>query len=241
MLLYGHRGARGEAPENTLAGFRHLRDLDIHRVELDLRLSKDQQLMVLHDKTLERTIQKAVGPVSDFTAAELEKLEAKQTLTQFKEGLEVPTLHNVLAEWSDLKSIQLEVKPASPTDLPIIAKQLQKLISEFSLEHKAIITSSHTGFLTESRRVNKGIDHGLVADRFVYNPVSVAHRLKCSYLIANWRIVNEALVNKAISKDLLISSWTVNRLPKAVELKELRIHSLITDVPKQLRGVCDFD
>lgn len=241
MLLYGHRGARGEAPENTLAGFRHLRDLDIQRVELDLRLSKDQQLMVLHDKTLERTILKAEGPVSDFTAEELAKLEAKQTLTHFKEGLEVPTLHSVLAEWPELRSIQLEVKPASKQDLPIIADKLQELISEFSLQDKAIITSSHTGFLSQSRKVNKGIDHGLVADRYVYNPVGVAHRLRCRYLIANWRIVNSALVNKADSKDLLISSWTVNNLPTAHQLKELQIHSLITDVPKQLRGICDFD
>ena len=55
MLIYGHRGARGEAPENTLASFASALQAGVTRVELDLHLSADHQLMVIHDPTLQRT------------------------------------------------------------------------------------------------------------------------------------------------------------------------------------------
>ncbi|HET8705537.1 MAG TPA: glycerophosphodiester phosphodiesterase family protein, partial [Pseudomonadales bacterium] len=67
MELFGHRGARNEAPENTLAGFRYLRTLDIHKVELDIRLSKDDELIVIHDITLDRTTDKT-GAITELTA-----------------------------------------------------------------------------------------------------------------------------------------------------------------------------
>ena len=54
-LIYGHRGARAEAPENTLPSFQKALDAGVTRVELDLHLSADQQLMVIHDPTLKRT------------------------------------------------------------------------------------------------------------------------------------------------------------------------------------------
>ena len=244
MLLYGHRGARAEAPENTLAGFRHLRSLGIHRVELDLRLSKDQQLVVLHDKTVERTMLKQPkfkqqSAASQFTTKQLAKMKAKQSASNFKDGLGVPTIREVIAEWPELESIQLEVKPARRSDLPIIADQLAQLIADYSLEKTAIITSSHQGFLAVSKRVNQKISHGLVADKFTYNPVGKCKRLRCDYLIANWKIVNQRLVRKAHQNNLTISSWTVNHLPIAKDLRDLGIHSLISDVPKQMRYICD--
>ena len=55
MHLFGHRGARHEAPENTLAGFAHLRQLGIHRVELDVRLSAAGIPVIIHDETVDRT------------------------------------------------------------------------------------------------------------------------------------------------------------------------------------------
>ena len=75
MIVYGHRGARGEAPENTIAGCRHAFERGARHLEIDLRLSKDQQLVVLHDDRLRRTA--AVrGKVSHYTAKELAALDA---------------------------------------------------------------------------------------------------------------------------------------------------------------------
>src|SRR5439155_21621382 len=77
MLLFGHRGARGEAPENTLAGFAHARRAGVAAFELDVRPTADGRLAVIHDATVDRTTN-ATGAVSDFTAADLARLDARR-------------------------------------------------------------------------------------------------------------------------------------------------------------------
>jgi len=129
MRIIGHRGARREAPENTLAGFRHLRALGIDHVELDVRLSRDNQLVVLHDTTVNRTTN-GKGAVREMTAAELGALNAAANFSGWNDSTPVPLLRDVLAEWNDLESIQLEVKTTAIADLRIIAAALVQLIND---------------------------------------------------------------------------------------------------------------
>ena len=77
MKIYGHRGAAGEAPENTLAGFLHAIEYGTQYVELDVQLSADGHLVVIHDSRVDRTTGIA-GRVDQFTATELSKMDARQ-------------------------------------------------------------------------------------------------------------------------------------------------------------------
>ena len=80
MLVYGHRGAGGEAPENTIAGCKHAIARGVQYLELDMRLSKDDQLVMLHDDTVNRTTDQQ-GKVSTYTVAELKKMDARRSGT----------------------------------------------------------------------------------------------------------------------------------------------------------------
>ena len=75
-LIYGHRGAKGEAPENTLASFKQCLAHGVRRCELDLHLSKDGELMVIHDPTLKRTTGRR-GKVVEHDAEELTQYDAR--------------------------------------------------------------------------------------------------------------------------------------------------------------------
>ena len=119
MRIIGHRGARREAPENTLAGFRHLRSLGIDHVELDVRLSADHQLVVLHDTTVNRTTN-GKGAAREMTATALGALNAAASFPGWQEATPIPLLRDVLTEWPELESIQLEVKTTHVPDLHII-------------------------------------------------------------------------------------------------------------------------
>ncbi len=74
MLIYGHRGARGYAPENTLPSFSLAREMGVDGVELDVHLSKDGEVIVIHDATLNRTTN-GDGAVSGLTLNELRRLD----------------------------------------------------------------------------------------------------------------------------------------------------------------------
>ncbi|MGB3329490.1 MAG: glycerophosphodiester phosphodiesterase family protein, partial [Thermomicrobiales bacterium] len=84
ITLVGHRGAAFEAPENTLAGFRHAVDLGLRCVEFDIRLTADDQLAVIHDATVDRTTN-GRGRVADHTMADLARLDARAIHDQWPE------------------------------------------------------------------------------------------------------------------------------------------------------------
>ncbi len=90
MLIYGHRGARGEAPENTLAGFHRALAAGASRVELDLRLSSDEELVVIHDETVNRTTD-GRGLVAHKSVAELARLDARRAGPDWPDPQSVPT------------------------------------------------------------------------------------------------------------------------------------------------------
>jgi glycerophosphoryl diester phosphodiesterase len=94
-ILIGHRGGSLEAPENTMASFRHALDLGIRYVELDVQMTSDGVPVVLHDPTLDRTTN-GTGPVRDVTFAELSTLDAGSHFSPEFAGERVPTLREVL-------------------------------------------------------------------------------------------------------------------------------------------------
>ena len=90
-LIYGHRGAKGEAPENTLASFQQCLTHGVTRCELDLHLSRDGELMVIHDPTLNRSTGRR-GKVVEHEAAELVGYDARQGGPGWKIPCPIPTL-----------------------------------------------------------------------------------------------------------------------------------------------------
>lgn len=238
MQIIGHRGARNEAPENTLLGFRHLRSLGIHQVELDVRLSKDKQLVVLHDTSLDRTTDRK-GKLSDFTAEELAAVDAGANFRSKSPHLTglthpfrgVPTLDQVILEWPELEFIQLEVKTADRHTLEMIAERINFLVDAHQISRRCCITSSDTEMLRIVGKRYRHIKRGYVAERFMRDPVGVCVNLDCDYLVVNWRKCSETLIERAHGLGLQVSVWTVNKLDVALKLYEWGADSLITDEP----------
>lgn len=230
MIVYGHRGAKGEAPENTLASFQHAYRHGIRHFELDLLLSKDGVPVIIHDLTLERTTGRD-AKVADLTAAELAQLDARRNTTPWPRPVGVPSLMDFLAAFPDLEHVQLEVKTDSRHRLNILCNRVTELVQRHKLVNRVAITSSDAWFLQETKRRDRTIRTGLVADRRFPNPVKLALRLKCDYLCLNWRICTTAMVEAAHQRDLHVSTWTVNRIHDMVELEKRGVDSIITDYP----------
>ncbi|MDY6921679.1 MAG: glycerophosphodiester phosphodiesterase [Pseudomonadota bacterium] len=233
MLLVGHRGARGEAPENTLGGFAHLRQLGIHHVELDVRLSADDALVVLHDTSVNRTTAHN-GPVSGYTAAQLAQMNAALVFPPWPRVEPIPRLETVVAEWPQLKSIQFEVKSASQQTLRRIAQLLTDLIQRYALGPRAIITSSDQAMLAIMQRRAPQVQRGFVAERFTRGPLEVCLSHHCRFLVVNYHRCNPTLVARAQALGLKVSAWTVNDINAARRLQQWGVDSLITDAPSLL-------
>ncbi|MEQ9544950.1 MAG: glycerophosphodiester phosphodiesterase [Marinobacter sp.] len=238
MIVYGHRGAKGEAPENTLAGFTHAYRHGIRHFELDLVLSKDGKPVIIHDLSVDRTTDKK-GAVANYTADELAAMDARKNATPWSRKAGIPSLETLLDEFTDLEHLQLEVKKDNRQRLNVLCNRLTEIIQRRELHFRVTVTSSDVWFLQQIRRRDKNIRIGLVAERKFPRPVNVASRLHCQFLCVNWKICSKAVVDDAHRRGMQVSAWTVNRIHDMLELEKLGVDSIISDFPTSTRMYFD--
>ncbi|TBW48615.1 glycerophosphodiester phosphodiesterase [Marinobacter halodurans] len=230
MIIYGHRGAKGEAPENTLPGFRHAYGNGIRHFELDVLLSANGEPVVIHDTTTDRTTGVS-GRVGEMTAEALSQLDARRNTAPWPSHCGIPRLQDVLDTCPDFRHMQFEVKTDQRHRMNILCNRLAELIQKNHWYDRAALTSSDTWFLREAKRRDRSIRTGLVFDKRFPNPVRSATRLGCNYLCLSARLCSEAVVASAHKAGLHVSVWTVNRIHDMLELEKMGVDSIITDYP----------
>ncbi len=249
--IVGHRGSAKEAPENTLGGFQYLRSLNINKVELDVQLTKDNQPIMLHDESLNRTC----GVPTQIEHLNYQELSAYNATNDFKSWPhkeEIPTLRKVLEAWPDIEEIQIEVKSPKKWETSAVTEKEQEawlnqinqrihvLIADFNLYEQAIITSEEKLVLEYSRTHNPNIKVGLVYETDskapAPSPAKQAKQLGCSHLILNYKLATKAVVAEAKESGLITSVWTVNDPNLAKKLvEEVGVDSVITDYVSKMK------
>ncbi|MNF29138.1 Glycerophosphoryl diester phosphodiesterase [compost metagenome] len=228
-LIYGHRGAKGEAPENTLASFQQCLEHGVRRCELDLHQSRDGELMVIHDPTLKRTTGHR-GKVVEHDAAELVRYDARKGGPGWKTPCPIPRLAE-LFEKCPFEHWQLEVKSASKVRAAQMAEAIAELATRYGLTDKVTVTSGSREVLSALKRLTPQLARGLVAEYAWLDPLKVAQHYGCSLLALNWTLCTPERLLKAQKAGLHVSVWTVNEPALMRRLADFGVDSLITDFP----------
>lgn len=228
MHIYGHRGAKGVAMENSLAGFQLAASQGIDRFELDVRLSSDGQLMVVHDEKLTRLANSQLS-VSRSTAQVL----GSTILNGTQQG--IPTLEQVVAACPNVVHWQFEIKTLSTN--PGFLQPMAQLIERFGLQDKVVITSKHIGILRAFKRTIPRIERGYVQEWPLPNGLRTALALECTHLCLNKSLARLSYVQKAQRKGLKVSVWTVNDADDMCRLLKYKVDSIISDFPQAAREV----
>jgi len=228
-LIYGHRGAKGEAPENTLNSFQQCLTHGVRRCELDLHLSRDGELMVIHDPTLKRTTGRR-GKVVEHDADELVTYDARLGGPGSVQPCPIPRLAE-LFEKCPFEHWQLEVKSASRVRAARTVLAIQALAERFGLLDKVTVTSSSREVLSALKRLAPQLSRGLVAEYAWLDPLKVAAHYGCDMLALNWTLCTPERLQKAQKQGLHVSVWTVNEPALMRRLADFGVDSLITDFP----------
>ncbi len=228
-LIYGHRGAKGEAPENTLTSFQQCLAHGVTRCELDLHLSADNQLMVIHDATLKRTTGRR-GKVVEHPAADLVKVDARKGGPGHVQPCPIPTLEELFQK-CPFEHWQLEVKSASRTRAATTVLAIRELAQQHNLLDKVTITSSSREVLGAAQELVPDVKRGLVAEYAWLDPLKVAQNYGCDLLALNWTLCTPERLLKAQAQGLHVSVWTVNEPALMRRLADFGVDSLITDFP----------
>ncbi|MDQ8036411.1 MAG: glycerophosphodiester phosphodiesterase [Pedobacter sp.] len=232
MKLIGHRGARGEAPENTLGGFRYLRDLGVLAVELDIQVSADKELVVIHDSFLERSTL-ASGQIGEYTVAQLQAVDAThRAFPAWPQTEGVPTLRAVMEVLHDFQHIQFEVKARTEEDSRLVAEKFPALWREFGFGERAYSTSFNPRYLQLLKDSAPEIPRGFLFEKdFAGDAIATALALGCRSIGPHQERCTAELIGQAHSAGLKVSTWTVNTVERMQELARDGADSLITDLP----------
>lgn len=155
----GHRGSREKAPENTMASFRQAVEDGADGIELDVQLSKDGELVVIHDGTLDRTTN-GQGSVSEYTLEEIRNLDAGSWFDPKFAGEKVPTLDESL-QWAKGKTrVDIEVKKEATAH--ITPESLIGAVRAHGMENEVAITSFDRQFVETVEELAPNIETGVL-------------------------------------------------------------------------------
>lgn len=231
MRIIGHRGARGEAPENTLGGFQYIQDLGIRAVEFDVRQLRDHALIIMHDDQFIRTTGQDKY-VYECASEDLEHYNHAVTWSEWNKVEKTPLLDQTLKIIENFDHIEVEVKAVqTQQEADRLTYSLQQQLQGF--EHNAVITSFDSKIHQSLQQQNSSFKRGLLIEHDVkFKAIDQALSLGCCQIGWMNPLATAEIIKATQAVKLDISVWTVNDVERAKELKDLGITGLITDVPK---------
>jgi glycerophosphoryl diester phosphodiesterase len=219
MLKIGHRGAQGYEPENTLLAFQKALDILVDGIELDVHLSADGQLVVIHDETIDRTTN-AKGIVKDLTKNELKKFD-------------IPTLTEVFDLVNQKCFINIELK-GNHTAEPVVAL-IQKYILKKNWEYSDFLVSSFDwNALQEVAFLDEKIAIGVLTETDLNLAFTFAKFIKAKSIHPDFEFLTPENTAKMQKKGLLVIPWTVNETSDIQKMKALKVDGIISDFPDRL-------
>ena len=229
IKIIAHRGASGHAPENTMAAFQLAMQQGADGIELDVMLSKDGRLVVIHDDTVDRTTN-GTGLVKDMTLAQLQALDVGN-------GAQIPTLEEVLHTFGGRFLINVELKNyATPFDA--LPRVVAELLNSNGFSRSVIVSTFNPFNLMRFRRLCPKVKLGLLtvpnmADHWIWRLV------KYDALHPHYEDVDRDLVSKAKARQEEVNVWTVDDPDEIRRLAGLKVDSLITNFPAKAREVLE--
>lgn len=223
LLTVGHRGVMGVEPENTLRSFVRADREGFDVIELDLHLSRDGALVVMHDADVDRTTDGS-GPVAGMTLAELRELDAGQ-------GERIPVFEEVVDAVS--APLQAEIKDRAA------ARVLAEAIERRGLHDRVTVISFHDEALRETRKLLPEIPIALVTGRSTPTAPERALELGAGMVSCELRRLDEEVVRRCHAADLKVISWTVNTEQDVARVRELGLDGVVTDLPAVRRAVSE--
>jgi len=231
MLVIAHRGASGNAPENTMAAFKKAVALGANFIETDLQLSRDARFVAIHDATVNRTTN-GQGTVHDLTLTELRRLDAGSWFGSEFAGERIPTLEEILA-FSKKHDVvfYLEIKPGGSWGGE---HALIGALRESGEIPRAVVISFDAAIVLNLRKIEPTLMTGLLYDGQIENPLEKAVAIGARQLAVRGDLLTPALIAEARRKDLQVVCWTVNHPAHMRLLAAAGVDGIMSDYPDRL-------
>lgn len=225
MLKIGHRGACGYEPENTLASFQKAIELHVDQIELDVHLSADNELMVIHDKTIDR-VTDGSGEVKEFTVPELKRL-------RIDKKHEIPTLTEVLDLVDQKCGVNIELKSYETTEM--VVDLIEKYVDEKKWNYNQFIVSSFDwNALEQIYILNPKIRVGVLAEINIALAFDFAESIQAYSINPYFHLLTAENTLEMQKAGFQVFPWTVNETEDIKKMKSFNVDGIISDFPDRI-------
>lgn len=233
MKVYAHRGCSGTYPENTIAAFKAAALLPIHGIEFDVHMTKDGELVVIHDESIDRT-SNGNGFVKDMTLKELQTYDFGSWFSPYFKNETIPTLREVLHVFTDTHHhINIELKSDIFPYVGMEHKVLQ-MLKEFRLENRVVISSFNHEMVKSVKQLETSIETAILFMEVMIQPHKYAELVGADALHAFFPTALRTMGKEVIASGKQLRVFTVNEEHYAEMLRVTGVHAIFTDYPEKM-------
>lgn len=242
MVIFAHRGASGEYPENTILAFKKALEIGVNGIELDIHKSKDGQLTVIHDEDIQRTFE-GKGLVKDYTLKELKSFNCKKTKYRHNPQCKICTLREVIELIKD-KDIILNIEAKTDIFHYDLEKDVSELINEYGIKDKILISSFYHQTIKNFKQLELDVKYGaLYGYREDYttskNIVEDAKNIGVYSINISKDLVTKEMVEIAHREGLKVFVYTVNTPVFMKNMIDWNVDGVFTDFPKLMKEILE--
>lgn len=233
IKYFAHRGVSSKAPENTMPAFELAVNHGVYGIELDVHLTKDGKLAVIHDESTRRTTGEEFL-VGQLTSAELKKLDSGSWFNPEFAGTRIPLLEEVL-ELIAIKGTILNIElKNSYIEYPGLEEKTLAAIRQYHMQERIVISSFNHISLNRMHQLCPELECAPLYDARLYDTAGYTAACGCRAIHPHWRTLDKSVVAPVQQAGIAIRPWTVNNAAAARAMLDLGIDTLITNYPYDL-------
>jgi glycerophosphoryl diester phosphodiesterase len=225
MLKIGHRGAKGHESENTLISFQKALNMQVDGIELDVHLSADGELMVIHDETIDRTTN-GKGFVNKLSLRELKTfpIDGKH---------QIPTLKEVFDLVNQDSFINIELKSYDAAEK--VVSLIEKYVSKKNWHYDRFLVSSFDwNALQQVRFLNDEIPIGVLTETDLDLALAFAKFIQAKSIHPYFHLLTKENTAKIQEKGIQVYPWTINEIEDIQKIIAFNVNGIITDFPNRI-------
>ncbi len=234
---FAHRGFSGKYPENTMLSFRKAVDAGADGIELDVHFTKDREVVIIHDETIDRTTD-GTGAVENFTYSELSKYNAYASFEGKYDFQKIPTLREYFEFIAPIDGFitNIELKTGI-NEYEGIEKSVLGLIDEFNLRDRIIISSFNHFSVKRFKSLAPDVKCGFLEDSRIIDFGSYACNNGVEYVHPLYLTLTKDVFDEIYSHNIGINAWTVNDECAVRKMIENNVNAVIGNYPDMVNRV----
>jgi len=235
VFMVAHRGFSGGAPENTMAAFKKAMDLAVDMIELDVHLSSDGQIVVIHDDSLNRTTN-GKGKISHYTLNELKQLDAGSWFGSQFSGEWIPTLKEVLelTRGQILLNIELKGGDLGQYSMMDLADRSLQEVEKAGMLNRVLFASVDLSAIERIREKNPRVPVALIYSKSWSFPQEATGGRPIPVLSCRGTVLTQTNISKARQQGVMVFVWTLNTEEHMEHFLNMGVDGIITDHPERL-------